>query len=606
MQAVRPNVSPESGLVVGQKFEESNFSLIAPLVGDSLFTIEMGQRSKDILNVRTGRRWFLENKPYWISVSDYDPGLPHISVHCEGSGQSLNPDGKPWKFAATHSVSSRSSGKYIYSIDEHTRAVIFRDSVGMEMCRFFLPKDWPAGDTTSSGEEFPGNHFEFQIQENKGSKDRPFVIVGHSPQKRAAVFSLAGKLLSPPYIYKARVAHDLIFAEIAQKMGVYRLSGGKKILPFTYRTIYEQDGGIRAIDFEGTESRFDLRGKKLFSFEKGISTWGEPSDGLQLVKQDKRFGFVDENRRPIFWLAEGLRPSPFSSGLSSVYDCGTEEQFFINKKGEKVFEGRFSYVSPFEDGLAIVRSKADEWQLIDPAGKVVLSHPGGDNAGIGRLKNGLFVKRTGELRTIVTLDGQTVLKDCSNFETRHDTLFFHCSEKFGYRLLDGTMGNLGEKYLKTIQKTPFGKIVATSVVNYGQGFRAADGHWIVEPRRYRNISAGDGPFIFVADDAGKNLHCEIIDARTGSKVPTEPFDNWDYIEGLGYILRKLLDGSAGYYEGGFATAFLYDLDFASKKAIPVNWVIDNDRKSGCFLVSEAGTGPFLGYIARNGKALFED
>ena len=240
--------------------------------------------------------------------------------------------------------------------------------------------------------------------------------------------------------------------------------------------------------------------------------------------------------------------------------------------------------------------------MIDPTGKAVLSHPGGNDAGIGRLKNGLFVKRTGESRTVVTLDGQVVLAGCSDFNWHADTLFFHCSEKFGYRLPDGTVGDLGAKYFKTEQKTPFGEIVQLDIAGRGIGFRGLDDRLLAEPKKDRQISAGPewGPFVDVVDfKKGRPAHT-IIDARSGEKVPLEPFDYSAKIEELGWLLIKN-DGN-----GDRKAVFLCNLEFGQARPVPLNWNIEKDWQTGCFSVTDYSSGELLGHIARNGKVLFED
>lgn len=68
----------------------------------------------------------------------------------------------------------------------------------------------------------------------------------------------------------------------------------------------------------------------------------------------------------------------FSSGLApvAIYDSGNSPYFYINIKGQPVFNYKFDEAYPFYKGYALILS-SDEYYLIDTKGNKVLTFPGG-------------------------------------------------------------------------------------------------------------------------------------------------------------------------------------------------------------------------------------
>jgi len=110
----------------------------------------------------------------------------------------------------------------------------------------------------------------------------------------------------------------------------------------------------------------DTKGKLTF-----FENYGELhpfSEGLSLVKINRKFGYVDASGKlviePIYPWADS-----FSQGLAAVGLKG--KTGFIDKSGKMVFELKFDRVGSFSEGLAPFQT-GGKWGFVDTKGKVVI------------------------------------------------------------------------------------------------------------------------------------------------------------------------------------------------------------------------------------------
>lgn len=81
---IRPKLQKGNGLVPGVTFDQGNFSLITHVSGDSLFQIQVENKEYDILNIRTGRRWNINNAQNLQMGYPGESGGPYLYVYIGG------------------------------------------------------------------------------------------------------------------------------------------------------------------------------------------------------------------------------------------------------------------------------------------------------------------------------------------------------------------------------------------------------------------------------------------------------------------------------------------------------------------------------------------
>jgi hypothetical protein len=91
-------------------------------------------------------------------------------------------------------------------------------------------------------------------------------------------------------------------------------------------------------------------------------------DGLALIKQGGKYGFIDKTGRRLPWpnLDEARA---FSEGLAMVR-IG-DKYGFVDTAGRLALKPQFDYATSFAEGLALVRV-GDEWRYINTSGETVL------------------------------------------------------------------------------------------------------------------------------------------------------------------------------------------------------------------------------------------
>ena len=126
-------------------------------------------------------------------------------------------------------------------------------------------------------------------------------------------------------------------------------------------------------------------------------------DGLAVVGKNCKYGFIDEKGREIVSLKFDS-VSDFSSGFDNEPNqiILKGKAWFINTKGEKVFDNGYDEIYGFREGLAAVK-KNGKWGFINTKGELVVPYKYDTGnyfyeglANVRRDKQLLFVDSTGQ------------------------------------------------------------------------------------------------------------------------------------------------------------------------------------------------------------------
>ncbi len=111
------------------------------------------------------------------------------------------------------------------------------------------------------------------------------------------------------------------------------------------------------------------------------SNVGDFREGLAAVVQGEQVGFVNTSGqvaiRPILpWpVADPPYIPSFSEGLAGVVVEAGDQRFawgYIDKAGNRAFDGTFTYGGEFSEGLAAVAVGPESWGYVDRTGKIVI------------------------------------------------------------------------------------------------------------------------------------------------------------------------------------------------------------------------------------------
>ena len=224
--------------------------------------------------------------------------------------------------------------------------------------------------------------------------------------------------------YKRTLNNDFsLFSNKEDYTGVLK-NNKDEIIPFKYDDITMAGNVFIAKATKRGRPYYDfysIKGKKLETpFTKEVSTT-EGSPNIVIKGKDNKYGVIDENGK----LTVEMKPNElrsigqnmiayrelptkemeymdleklgimtgdgkiisqpqysyvgnFSSGLApvAIYDSGNSPYFYINTKGQPVFNYKFDEAYPFYKGYALILSSG-EYYLIDTKGNKVLTFPGG-------------------------------------------------------------------------------------------------------------------------------------------------------------------------------------------------------------------------------------
>ena len=167
-------------------------------------------------------------------------------------------------------------------------------------------------------------------------------------------------------------------------------------------------------------------------------------DGLLLVKKGDKWGFINKKGKVIV-PCELYYAEPFVNGVAIVYETDFTSCYYINKKGDRLFDRSFYRATEFDDNerAVVIQTNGGSSELIDRNGEAIFTAKS-----IGRNWNGKYLFTNDEGRMgVVDLNGNIVLEpvyDClyliSKFETNEqgkttengvmgDRLFAECTDE---------------------------------------------------------------------------------------------------------------------------------------------------------------------------------
>ena len=590
LQPVWPKLAAGTGLTLGKTFDKSNFELLQLISGDSLAVIRLADGSEDILNIRSGQRWGISNaNSFFISNQDSLHGT--LISYSQNNGQDtprrFKLNGQPVPF--TREVYGEYGRGWTSGFDPITGLTTVFDSTGRSLCTFRNP--------------FTGYGIRIEMTQNENGRQMPFVILITSEKGESAVFSPQGRLLSPPFIWQAKVSNDLIFATMNEKRGVYRLSDGKEILPCAYRRIEIQGNELSAVAMDGTESRFNKQGNMLRTYPQGYRSQPNQSfsAGFQVVYGQSTSTYINKKLKLAFPGEPFIQVRPFSDGLGvvKVLDRGWS---YIRPTGKAAFEGYFFYAESFHNGYAVVRT-TDNWtKIIDTLGHTVFQVPSDPSTcapTLAQLGQTFFLD-LGPLHQIITPEGTMVLKNCScvTLNPKNDTIAYHCDQRLG-RLLPGGRISWIEKSDYRLEHDQYRgtRSVLPGFNCPAEGLQhPTTGVWLVEPRAEQEITLPEEfpQWAFVTDLITQ--HRIIVNRYSGEIIPVDPYSLQRLEDNLGWL----------YFDENAKTALLFSPDLQTKK--PWNYLYRNIQwreELGLYEVATA-ENKLVGYIAKNGRFFFED
>lgn len=142
---------------------------------------------------------------------------------------------------------------------------------------------------------------------------------------------------------------------------------GQWVFDSSYDSIIYWDSFIE-LKQEGFSELRNLDGQLVFTKEKGIEDFGGYGDGYYLIKQNKRWGFIDKKGR-LRISNRYMNAKPFSDGMAAVMI--RNKWGFIDKDESLKVQPYYEEVGVFKDGVAIVKT-GDLIGLIDKSGNEVL------------------------------------------------------------------------------------------------------------------------------------------------------------------------------------------------------------------------------------------
>jgi hypothetical protein len=618
-QPIKPKITKKSELIVGKSFEKGNFGIVDFISGDSLCVIKLQDNSEDILNIVTGKRWKIENVSNFAITHYCDNCEPIIYPNGTKNGyryQQYQLDGRIFNYKEKEKkkIYGYSIGDWSYNYDTLSGFTTFYDSMLIKF-KVKIP--------------FDEKGYFIDLSSNRPNKTMPCVIIAKNYQTmldknsqettehresakggKSYIYSMEGKLLSPPYIWGAEVRNNFIFSYKNKKMGVNSLLTGRKIISFKYQSIGMDSSKFIAIDFEGTEKHFNLNGKLIFSYPKGFQNVSVNKDGLRIVKKGIHYFFMNEKFEVLFPNEHFLKVLPFSEGFAAVKDSLGWK--YINRSGQQVIKDYFDCANSFENGIAVIQT-ADGWtKAIDQGGNIIVQtdrEPEPCRNSIQHYGNEHLMVYTNNENFVSTLEGKKVLNNCTcinSWGVTKDSIPFYCDNKLGYIDKKGQIRWIDEPISKTSDSDTT-KVLKQYWYGLNNCFftglkNTKTDEWVVKPKQnqhftenyYDNTSlvfANTGQSMFTDDI---QLY-QVIDQTSGQFIINKN-GILNYVFNLGWI----------FFDSETKKGTFYDLNMKS----PRDWnytykrIIWNEKNNVFVVMDEKND--FVGLISKNGRFLFEN
>lgn len=580
-QPVLPEIAPGSGLSLGNTFDHSNFDMMSPLSGDSLFVVRLANGACDVLNARSGRRWGIEKAKNIILSGDTYTNKRWIQT------QPFHPDSHPQCFslAGQHALRNHIPRSFddgpvawYYEYDGESGLTTIFDSTGHISGQLLIP--------------FSGKNNRISLITNEHGRAVRTLLQVTSENGESAFYLLTGGRLSPPGIRDIAVRYDLIFAKTDKGAGVFSLFTGREVVPCLYESVQYKDGILSALDAGGTETLFDPGGQVLFFYPKGYSGGGKlPGRGLHRIHGPRHTAYLKDGKEIISF--PGVKYAGlFYDGIAQVMldnECWT----YIRPNGEHLFDKCYKLAGDFNNGKAIVTTQECRMELIDTTGKTILQTPPRTDSSAYLISwYGNFYKVLDDKgQHLYSPDGRPVLLNVENipWDSPGDTIHFFQNERFGRLLSDGQ--------IQWAERKDFVQQGIRYVLN-GFGckvegvFSPSANKWIVPPKPCQIIltPAETAPLVIVSYEYQEDRHA--VDVNNGVIYHLES-GSMDQIPGVGWLVSN----------HSTQKSFLYSVDLKTVRPWNYSYSIDWDPKLGLFQVL-GEQQEFIGYITKNGRMLF--
>lgn len=226
------------------------------------------------------------------------------------------------------------------------------------------------------------------------------------------------------------------------------------------------------------------------------------SEGLAGVVENGRLGFINADGKIVIepkYNQKGL--NYFKEGKCYVRDSEAELGYYIDKNGEKVFEGLFLYGMPFYESRAFVK-EADGWHVIDENGNHIFGKALGEYSKTvpGRFSDGKATVIVDDKYGVIDSNGNFVIyPDFEELLTLTDGCIVYKKDgKYGYMKADGKI--ITEPVYDYLSNFKNG--VAAFGFKDKQGVVKSDGKEILAAK-YKNIDVLDNGLIKVTKDNNK-------------------------------------------------------------------------------------------------------
>jgi hypothetical protein len=192
---------------------------------------------------------------------------------------------------------------------------------------------------------------------------------------------------------------------------------GKVVIPLEYDNATTFSEGLAAVEKDGKQYLIDKSGKIVVALDKHYDDIGLFSDGMARVQMENRpnrvgsdYGFIDTTGKEVIPLGKyELVGWYFSEGLTEVGEFGGKfnQYGFMDKTGTVVIPMDYANVSPFDNGLAIVRP-ADTllYGVIDRNCKIIIPF---EYDYALPFSGNLFSARKDNKWGVIDLNGKTVI-----------------------------------------------------------------------------------------------------------------------------------------------------------------------------------------------------
>ncbi|MDV4258642.1 WG repeat-containing protein [Acinetobacter baumannii] len=236
-----------------------------------------------------------------------------------------------------------------------------------------VEKDNLLGFINETGELFVEPTFDVESSYFIGTGRDDLIIVNKNGKR--GIINLEGKLIIPTEYDDDVSSFDFNRGKIAAytKNGScgYITDQNQLVINNIYEkcnTFYEGRAAVKKNNKWGV---IDQNGKLILDFI--YDEIDRFSEGLAAVRLNGKYGYIDKNGQVVINIIHDMG-MPFEQGIARIGSISSP-YYFINSKGEKLFDVEYDHVYPFIGNYAVVRndtSRNEFYGVIDKTGKTVV------------------------------------------------------------------------------------------------------------------------------------------------------------------------------------------------------------------------------------------